>query len=410
MPDFFNVLPHEDALDLLLSKITPTRKTELLATDESVGRVTSCEIYSSEDLPAFPRSSMDGYSVRAADTFGASESLPAYLDVAGEVAMGKLTEVAVGKGQAAIALTGGMLATGADSVVMLEQTNRISNTTIEVVRPVAPGENVIQVGEDTRVGQRVLPAGHVLRPQDVGALLAVGIVHVNVVVKPVVSIVSTGDELVTPTTTPDIGQIRDVNTYTLSALVKSCGGDSNIIGLVRDKFDDQISAALQGINTGDILVFSAGSSISSRDMTAEILGHIGSPGVLAHGISIKPGKPTIIALVNEKPAFGLPGNPVSAVVVFDLIVRPTIYALTGCTEIPMMPMVIARLSRDVPSIAGREDYVQVSLVPDGDSFLAHPVFGKSNLIYTMVRSTGVIKVPLDTGGLYSGDEVKVRVY
>ena len=410
MPEFFNVLAPEDALRALLDRGVSRVGMESLPTPDAVGRVTGAAIVSPEDLPTFPRSAMDGYSVRAADTFGASESLPAYFDVVGEVAMGRPPEVSLGEGQAAIAFTGGMLADGADAVVMVEHTQPLDGSAIEVMRPVAPGEHVIQPGEDARAGAPVMPAGHLLRPQDIGGLLALGIDEVSVSRRPVVSIVSTGDELVPPQTPPAHGQTRDINTYTISALVGDCGGTANAVALVGDDFEAQRAAAHAGLAEGDVLVFSAGSSVSSRDMTARVFDELGPPGVLVHGISVKPGKPTIVALVDGKPAFGLPGNPVSAVVVFDLVVRPTIYALSGCAPAPRPPTVRARLSRDISSVAGREDYVQVRLSDDDGSLSAEPIFGKSNLIYTMVRASGVVRVPLDAGGLYAGDEVDVRVY
>ena len=410
MSEFFNVLPPGDALRTLLDRGVSRVETERVPTRDAVGRVTATAIASPEDLPAFPRSAMDGYSVRAADTFGASESLPAYFDVVGEVPMGRPPVVGLREGQAAVAFTGGMLADGADAVVMVEHTQPLDDSAIEVLRPVAPGENVVQPGEDVRAGAPIMPAGHLLRPQDIGGLLALGIDQVTVSRRPVVSIVSTGDELVPPPALPAQGQTRDINTYTISALVEDCGGTPNAVALVGDDFEAQRAAAQTGLAEGDVLVFSAGSSVSSRDMTARVFDDLGPPGVLVHGISVKPGKPTIVALVDGKPAFGLPGNPVSAVVVFDLIVRPTVYVLSGCVPAPRLPTVRARLSRDIPSVTGREDYVQVSLADECGSLSADPVFGKSNLIYTMVRASGVVRVPLDAGGLYAGDEVDVRVY
>ena len=410
MPEFFNVLPPHDALRTLLDRGVSRVETERVPTRDAVGRVTGPPVVSPEDLPAFPRSAMDGYSVRAADTFGASESLPAYFDVVGEVPMGRPPAVGLREGQAAVAFTGGMLADGADAVIMVEHTQHLDDSAIEVLRPVAPGENVVQPGEDARAGAPIMPSGRLLRPQDIGGLLALGIDEVTVSRRPVVSIVSTGDELVPPPALPARGQTRDINTYTISALVEDCGGTPNAVALVGDDFEAQRAAAQTGLAEGDVLVFSAGSSVSSRDMTARVFDDLGPPGVLVHGISVKPGKPTILALVDGKPAFGLPGNPVSAVVVFDLIVRPTVYALIGCVPAPRLPAVRARLSRDISSVPGREDYVQVRLADEGGSLCAEPIFGKSNLIYTMVRASGVVRVPLDAGGLYAGDEVDVRVY
>ena len=411
MPELFNVLAPDDALETLTKRLSIRIEPEAVPTHEALGRVTAAEIVSPEDLPSFPRSTMDGYSVRAADTFGATDSLPAYLELAGEVPMGRSPDVSLSIGLAARAFTGGMLAEGADAVVMEEHTQRAGETTIEVLRPVAPGENVLMVGEDIRASDGVLPSGHLIRPQDVGGLTALGITSVQVARRPRVSIVSTGDELVAPGETPGPGQIRDINTYTISALVEKHGGVAVPIGLAKDDYEEQRDLAARGLEQGDILIFSAGSSISSRDLTASVIDGLGSPGVLAHGISLKPGKPTIVALVDGKPAFGLPGNPVSAMVVFGLLVRPTLNILCGLDPAPGPVTVTARLTRDVASAAGREDHVQVRLngTRDGTK-TAEPVFGKSNLIYSLVRADGTIRVPADNAGLYAGEEIEVSLF
>ena len=242
-------------------------------------------------------------------------------------------------------------------------------------------------------------------------MLALGITRVSVNRRPVVGIISTGDELVPPDKSVGPGQIRDINSYTISALVEQSGGKPKRIALVSDDFEAQRQSAVEGLSTCDALVFSAGSSVSSRDLTADVLDSLGKPGVVVHGISIKPGKPTVVGAVNGKPLFGLPGNPVSAMVVFDLLVRPTICHLSGCKTEPPQATARATLARDIPSVAGREDYVPVRLVrsPHGITE-AIPVFGKSNLIYTLVRSDGMVKVPLDKSGLYAGEVVDVRLY
>ena len=410
MPEFFNVLAPDAAFQALRDHLTPDIERERIATADALGRVTAEEVLSPEDLPGFPRSAMDGFSVRASDTFGASEGLPAYLDVVGEVPMGEVRQVSLAPSQAAHAFTGGMLAEGADAVVMVEHTQLVDETTIEVLRPVAPGENVVQVGEDVQKGEVVLPEGHVLRPQDIGGLLALGITRLDLARRPRVAIVSTGDELVAPEDRPLPGQIRDINTYTISGLVTQSGGVPVPVALVEDDYEAQRNAAIRALEKGDILLFSAGSSVSSHDMTASVIGSLGQPGVLVHGISFKPGKPTIVGVVDGKPAFGLPGNPVSAMGVFDLLVRPTIYLLSGCAQPPEPPTVQARLLRDIPSLAGREDYVQVRLVHRNGRLCAQPVFGKSNLIYTLIRADGTVRVPLDKGGLYAGEDLAVRLY
>ncbi len=409
MTEFFNVLAPADAFEVLRKHLRPL-DAEAVDTASALGRVTAQEVRSPEPLPAFPRSTMDGYSVRAADTFGATEGMPAYLEMVGQVPMGQPASVSVSTGQAAVAYTGGMLADGADAVVMVEQTQKIDDTTIEVMRPVAPGENVVQVGEDVREGDLVLPAGHLLRPQDIGGLLALGIDRVSVSRRPRVAIVSTGDELVPPGDAVGPGQIRDINTFTLTGLIQEAGGTPLPSGLIRDNFEEQQSAAIEALRCSDVLVFSAGSSLSNRDMTAKVLGSLGEPGILVHGISIRPGKPTIVAMLDGKPAIGLPGNPVSAMVVFDLLVRPTILALSGMPSPTEPPTTQARLLQNVASVAGREDYVPVRLVRENDELCAEPVLGKSNLIFTLIRSQGIVRVPLDSGGLYEGETVSVRLF
>jgi molybdopterin molybdotransferase len=410
MPEFFHVLAPNVALQTLLARLQVRIEAEAVPTRQALGRVTAAAIVAPESLPAFPRSTMDGYSVRASDTFGASESLPAYLDVVGEIPMGQAPCVTLAVGQAAVAYTGGMLAYGADAVVMVENTQAIDATSIEVFRPVAPGENVVQVGEDIRAGEAVVSGGVVLRPQDIGGLVALGITQVKVCRRPRVAIISTGDEVVAPDVAPEPGQIRDINTYTVAALVEQAGGVPCSLGVVKDDYEAQRQVAVKGVSQADVLVFSAGSSVSSRDMTVQVLNSLGEPGVLVHGIAHRPGKPTIVALIEGKPAFGLPGNPVSAMIVFRLLVRPTLYALMGCTQMPQPKIVRARLSKNIPSVTGREDHVQVRLSDADGELRAEPVFGKSNLIYTLIRADGVVVVPLDKGGLYAGEEVPVHIY
>lgn len=415
MAEFFNVLAPGDALDAVRPLIAPISAqadgVEDMATAQALGRVTAADIASPEDLPAFARSTMDGYSVRSRDTFGATEGLPAYLDVVGEVAMGQRAQVRLGVGEAAVAYTGGMLAQGADAVVQVERTQRLDDTTIEVLRAVAPGENVVQVGEDVRKGDVVLPKGSVVRAQDIGGFLALGVTDIRVSRMPRVGVISTGDELAPPDASLTPGRIRDINTYTISALIAQAGGVVASTALVSDDYEAQRAAAISALASADMLVFSAGSSVSSRDMTAAVIDGLGEPGIIAHGISIKPGKPTVIGVVNGKPAIGLPGNPVSAMVVFDLVARPLLYHMSGCARVPPPPTTHARLLRDIPSVAGREDYIPVRLIQaDDGASAAEPVFGKSNLIYTLVRSDGIVKAPLDKSGLYAGEVVEVRLY
>jgi len=415
MPEFFNVLPPQRALAALLKVLPPPSiALEKVPAQDSLGRVTATDLVSRQDLPTFPRSTVDGYSLRAADSFGATEGLPACFSVVGEVPMGRAPAVAVSLGEAALTYTGGMLAAGADAVVMVEHTQQIDADTIEVVRPVAPGENVVQPGEDLCAGDIILPRGHLLRPQDIGGLAALGITSLPVAKRPRVAVLSMGDEVVSPENEPAMGQIRDVNSYTIASQILRGGAEPVPLGIVPDNYEDQLEVARRGLKHSDALVFSAGSSVSARDMTADIINALGQPGVLVHGLSIHPGKPAIVGMVDEKPVFGLPGNPVSAMIVFDLLVRPILYHLAGCSTLPQPARTAARLDRDVASAPGREDYLPVKLKRSDhggpDELVAEPVFGKSNLIFTLIRADGLVQVPLDKAGLYAGETVMVRLF
>lgn len=410
MPELFTVLTPQEALRKLFDHLPATVPAETVPISEALDRVIAESPIAPGPLPSFARSAMDGYAVQAADTFGASESLPAYLSVIGESPMGRAPAFAIGRGQAALIHTGGMLPEGADAVVMIERTQKAREDEIEVLRPVATGENVIQIGEDIKAGERLLPAGHRLRPQDLGGLAATGILSVKVAKQPWVSILATGDEVVSPDVTPAPGQVRDVNTHALSGLVQRAGGIPLAGEIIPDDFEALYEAARDALKAGDALVLSAGSSVSARDMTAQVIGRLGEPGVLAHGISIKPGKPTILAVCQGKPVFGLPGNPVSALVVADLFLAPTLWRLQGYAHPLERRSIQARLARNVASTPGREDHIQVRLIERGEETWAEPIFGKSNLIYTLVKADGLMVIPLDANGVQEGEWVEVRVF
>jgi len=377
-----------------------------VATADAMGRVVAEDIVAPGDLPFFPRSTMDGYAVRAEDTYGASEGLPAYLRVVGEVRMGSPADIVVGPGEAVLIHTGGMLPGNADAVVMVENTREVDSSTIEVVRPAARGENVLQVGEEVRKGDLLLPAGSIVRAQEIGGLLSQGITEITVLQRVKVGLISTGDELVPPEEVPQPGQVRNTNAYTLAALAFKAGAIPLRLGIMRDDREALVQAARDGLRQADIVVISAGSSASARDMTADVIRSLGEPGVLVHGVALRPGKPTILGVVNGKPIFGLPGNPSSAMVTFELFVTPCIYRLSGCRQ-PLRRFVKARLTRNIASAAGREDYVPVKLHEQDGEMLAEPVFGKSNLLSNMMRADGMAQVPLDRNGLAEGESALV---
>ena len=409
MTVFFNVLPPERALSLIVQHLGPLEIAERVSTPEALDRVTVRAVHAPHPLPTFRRSTMDGYAVKAADTFGASGTLPAFLHVVGEVAMGRPATIELGSAEAAIIHTGGELPPAADAVVQVENTQPVGDDEIEVMRAVAVGENVIQVGEDVAEGGEILPARWWLRPQDLGGLLALGIMQVAVVCRPRVALISTGDEVVPPSEPMGPGQVRDINSYTAAAMARRAGAEPILCGVVPDDLDAMRAAAARAMEEADVIVFSAGSSVSVRDATARVIEELGDPGILFHGVAVRPGKPTIGAIAGGKPVFGLPGNPVSAMNLFDLLVVPTIHHLSGCINPPVPAKVRARVARNVPGLPGREDRVPARLVRRDGELWAEPVFGKSNLIFTLVRADGTFVIPLDAAGVTMGDWVDVQL-
>jgi len=410
MADLFTVLTPREAWCKLEPHLHPMDRLEAVATAEALGRVLAEDTRAPVDLPHFARSAMDGCAVRAEDTHGATEGLPAYLRIVGEIVMGKPAAVKLSPGEAALIHTGGMLAVGADAVVMVENTRSVDASMIEVVRPVAKGENVIQIGEDMAKGDALLPRGSTLRPQDIGSLLSLGITKVSVFQKVRVALIPTGDELVPPETEPGPGQIRNTNAFALAALAAKAGAFPIVMDIVRDNYESLKATAREAWELADVVVVSAGSSVSTRDMTARVIDSLGKPGVLVHGVSLRPGKPTILAAVGRKPVFGLPGNPASAMITFGIFVTPAIYRLSGCHQPPQRFAVKAILTRNIPSATGREDYVPVKIDEKNGELFADPVFGKSNLLFAMIRADGLAKVPLDKVGMVAGEPVEVTLF
>lgn len=409
---FFTLQTVQAALEALLNQLAPLTQVETIPVSQANGRIVAKALQSPVDLPNFTRSTMDGYAVLASDTFGASDTLPAYLHYAGAVAMGEQPTMKLTSGQAVEIHTGAMLPGGADAVVMIEHTQAIQNGNgkpdeIEILKPVAPGENVLQIGEDITAGAQVLPAGRRIRPQDMGGLLAIGIMQVDVVAAPRVGLISCGDELIPPDAMPNIGQIRDINAYILGAMVTEQGAASRHFGIARDRFDHFFTKARDALKQSDMVVISAGSSVSVRDLTQSVINKLGEPGIIQHGLAVKPGKPTILAVCDGKPVIGLPGNPVSAMLVARQIVRPVLAHLMGEVARPQ-GTVRAILAKNIASVTGRDDSVPVRLIPGEDGTLhADPIFGKSNLIYTLVNADGLVHVPLNQGGYIAGTEVDV---
>jgi molybdopterin molybdotransferase len=389
-----------------------------VALTQARGRVLAADVVAPEDLPPHPRSVVDGFAVRAADTFGASEALPAYLAVIGEVLMGRSPEDSLGAGEAMRIPTGGLLPPGADAVVMVEHTETLAagaapglhaSAGIEVRRPVGPGENVIQPGEDVRRGTVALRAGTVLRPSHIGLLAGLGVTRVAVAMPPRVTVISTGDEVVSPDQAPAPGCIRDINGPALCAAVEAEGGAPAFFGIVRDEFDAILTALDAARGASDLVLISGGSSIGLRDEVARAMEALGPPGVIVHGVAMKPGKPTVIGLCGQVPIVGLPGHPTTVLVVFHVFVREMIGGLLGRPPEPL-PVVKARLARRVASSTGRADYLRVKLETRGGELWAAPILGKSGLISTMVGADGLAVIPEAVEGVEVGEEVAVEVF
>jgi molybdopterin molybdotransferase len=402
--EFFTVRRVSEAL----AEFRPARRTavESIPIARAHGRVLAREVRAGEPLPGFARSAVDGYAVRAADTFGASDGLPSYLDLDGSVLMGRLATSRLTPGRAISVPTGGALPEGADAVVMLEHAAIAMESTIEVVRPVAPGEGVVAADEDLRPGDVIASPGRHLRPAHLALLAAAGIVEVDVHARPRVAILSTGDEIVPPATRPDPGQVRDATATGLAALVQAAGGAPESRGIVRDEASALERALREAREGSDVVVVSAGSSVGARDVTAAAVAALGPPGIWCHGLALRPGKPTLLAECDGVPVIGLPGNPMSALVVFRLIGMPVLWRTGGLELPPSDPTERAVLAADLPSQAGRLDVVQIRL-RDGR---AEPLHGRSALLSPLVRADGYLLVPEAANGLYAGTEVDVVRY
>ena len=410
MSEFLRLLPPKEALEIWLDNLPDSSPLlQPLPVENSIGRILAEDIRAKEPLPAFDRSTVDGFAVHASDTFGASESLPAYLNLADEIPMGHPALQPLSIHSAAPIHTGGMLPSGADAVVMLEYTQTTGTGELEVLRPVAPLENILKIGEDVKPGQLILSKGKRIRPEEIGGFSGLGIQQINCFAQPRVGILSSGDEVVPPDQTPRPGQVRDINSFSLAALIENFGGIPVRHGILPDREEIFLGRLQEVLEHSDFVIITAGSSASSRDLTARVIQQMGDPGVLVHGVNIKPGKPTILAVCNGKPIIGLPGNPVSAMVIARLFAVPVIHKLAGLKKPAIPASIPASLTINLPSQAGREDWIPVKLVSSPQGWVAEPIFFKSNLIFSLVQADGVICIPPESNGLPGGDLVNVVI-
>ena len=386
---------------------------------KAADRVLSQKLTVNEDLPPFDRSAVDGYALKASDTHGASETHPAYFHVEKEVKMGEEAKFSLTQGEAAWIATGAMLPDGADCCVMVENTDRISPSRIEVYDDLAPGQNVIKQGDDVKGGEELLSAGQRIRAQDIGAMAGLGMVKVGVFQKPDIALLSTGDEIVPPEADKKAGEIRDINTPALSALYEKWGGPIGESVIVEDE-PERLRNKIEENLDRDIIVISGGSSVGTRDFTIDVIEELGEPGVLLHGLAVKPGKPTILGRVSNTPVLGLPGNPASAWVVSCIVLPDLINVMRGIA--PAEPeelksqAKLGSLKTRIPSARGKDEFIPVRFINDEEVLLTGeeigvkkvaPIPGKSNLITTLVEAQGFIHISAGCEGLARGSPVRV---
>lgn len=426
--DLFNVMTLREISAKLNEIFTETTlREESLPLEKALGRILAEDQTAAEDVPHFTRSVVDGYAVRAKDTFGASESIPGFLNLVGAVEMGKPALQAVKSGEAIYVPTGGALPDGADAVVMIEYTELFGAGQIAIHRPSAPLENVMSKGDDLASGEIVLRRGTRLRPQDLGVLSALGIDRVQVFAPFQVSVLSTGDEIVPVREKPTPGQIRDINSYTISGLIEGAGGCVKRAVLVKDDFNALKLAVAEALADSDLVLLSGGSSVGEKDYTQKVIQSFEDSEILAHGLAIKPGKPTVVARVGGVPVFGLPGQPASAMMIFKAVVEPLLQKLTGealfiladgsenlhndkLASLLRTRTVNAVASSNIHAAPGRTTFQMVSLERRSGSLAAIPVHGKSGMISLMSRADGYIQIEPEQEGILQGEVVQVILF
>ena len=406
MNGFIHGIPLIDALTALRTQVKCVAEEETVALAQAQGRITARAIESPVQLPAFARSTVDGYAVHSFDTFGAEEGCPALLHIAGEVLMGVAATGVLSTGAAVRISTGGMLPAEADAVVMVEHVETVDAANVLVGKRVAPGENVIAAGEDVAANEVLLPEGTLVTAACVGLLAACGVRFVPVRRILHIGLFSTGDELTEAERPLAPGEVRDCNRPMLSAALRRLQVEPVDYGIVRDDAEQLAQVLAQAVHECDAVLLSGGSSMGQRDYAAQTIAQMGPPGLLAHGLAIKPGRPTIIGQAGDKPIVGLPGHPAAAMTVFYVVVEPIIRHLRGEKE-QAMAAVPARLARNVASSPGRDDFISVKLRQRPDGLWAEPIFGRSGLVSVMAQGDGLVHIASERGGHYEGEIVLV---
>jgi molybdopterin molybdotransferase len=397
MNHFFKVKSLEEVM-ALTEKFSPV-ETERIPVSEAFSRVLARDLIAKQDMPGFRRATMDGYAVVARSTFGASESGPAWLDITGTILMGDIPDFTLKLGQAVKISTGGMLPKGADSVVMVEHTEQIDALSVEIYKSVAPLQHVIDASEDFAKQETVLSKGTFIRPQEAGLAAGLGFSQIETYKIPTVGIISTGDEIIPIEAEPVPGKIRDINSYTLLGFIREAHAIPVLYGIIKDDPDALKKVVEKALEETDMVLISGGSSVGTRDFTVDVLSGLPDTDILVHGMSVSPGKPTILARAGKKPVWGLPGRVVSAMVVLKIVVIPFLNKLAGLDQKDRTIRVPAKLTRNVSSAQGRRDFVRVDLSSKDGGILAKPVLGKSGLIRTMVHADGLLEIGDHVEGL-----------
>ncbi len=391
-------------MEMHFSEIKP--KYEEVPLHDSIGRVLGEDLTAQINAPDFNRSVVDGYGIHAEDSFGASESMPIISNVMGSIEMGESAHMVIKKGESVYIPTGGMIPQGVDAMVMIEYVEILDDNSIAIQKSVAPGDGIMAEGDDFKIGTLLLKNGHKVRTQDIGAMAAIGKSKVKVYKKPLISIISTGDELVDIQREPNLGQVRDINSHAIGALAVAAGADVHSIFIASDNFELCKTKVMEALIKSDIVLISGGSSAGSKDMTVDIINASGKPGVFVHGIAIKPGKPTIVAKINDKAVFGLPGHPLSAIIVFKAVVEDFIqkyYLKHSDDEDTLM----AFLDSNVHASEGRETYQMVNLIKGAQGYIAIPLYSKSGAVSILLKADGYFRIPVGKEGALKGELVEV---
>ncbi len=399
------------ALEFILNN-TPQapQPVEEVSLDDAYGRVLAADINAPEDMPGFDRSTVDGYALKASDTFGASETGPAYLNVTHEIMMGQEPDFELAPGKAAKIATGGMLPEGADAVLMFEYAQLLQDV-LEAQMALAPGDNVTLKGEDVSAGSLIVEAGERLTPYAVSAAAGLGVVAIKVHARPRVSIISTGDEIVPPETALKPGLIRDSNSYALRGMIVDDGCVPLVRGIFKDDFEAIRDEMVRSVKESEAVLITGGSSVGTKDMAERVINELGE--IAFHGVTIRPGKPLLFGVIDGTPVFGLPGHPRAVQVCFEVFVRPALYKLSGLkVDLALeeaVGSVKARLSKSIHSTQGRRDIIPVRLELKEDGLWAEPLMSKSGLLLSMVRAHGAFSIEVGSTGVEKGEQVSVRL-